>query len=76
MMKKRSNARKWAFWAGVIGLVIAWNSFLRAGPDSCRFVRQSWDVLLCHEWTEMVITPAVFAGLGALAAWARNRYIV
>jgi hypothetical protein len=75
-MQKRSSVRKWAFWTGVIGLVLAWNNLLNAGVDSCPLVRSGYSVFLCHEWTEMVIFPAVFAGLGALAAWARNRYIV
>jgi hypothetical protein len=29
VMKKRSNVRKWAFWGGVIGLVMAGNNFLK-----------------------------------------------
>jgi hypothetical protein len=59
-MRKRSNVRKWAFWGGVVGLVTAWNSFLNADVDSFR-------------WADLVGMPVLFAGLGALAAWWRNR---
>jgi hypothetical protein len=32
MARKQSNVRKWAFWAGVIGLVAALQNFLRSIP--------------------------------------------
>jgi hypothetical protein len=72
-MMKQSNVRKWAFWGGVIGLVLAWNNLLRADADHCPLFERAGYVHLCVEWIEMILMPPFFAGIGVLAAWARNR---
>jgi hypothetical protein len=76
MSRKLSNVRKWAFWGAVIGFVAAGNNFLHTDVNSCPILRWTGQVVCIREWIELVGGTALVAGLGALAAWARNRYIV
>lgn len=59
-MNTQASIRVWAFWAGALGLVLAW-SRLKAGdtPE--------------HVWIEIITQTAGFAVLGALAAYVKNR---
>jgi hypothetical protein len=59
-MRGRSSVRLWAFWAGVIGLVSAWN-LLKPGDS------------VTHVWIELITQAGGFAALGALLAYIKNR---
>ena len=59
-MNVQANIRVWAFWAGALGLVLAW-SRMKAG-DTAE-----------HVWIEFVTQTVGFAAIGALAAYVKNR---
>jgi hypothetical protein len=58
-MRGRSSVRKWAFYAGMIGLVTAW-SHLKPNDT------------VAHVWIELIVQAGGFAGLGALLAYIKN----
>jgi hypothetical protein len=59
-MQGRSNVWLWAFWAGVLGLVMAWS---RLKPsDSAAYV-----------WVELATQAGGWAAFGALLAYVKNR---
>jgi len=59
-MQKRSSVRLWAFCAGVLGLVMAWNSL--KPTDSA-----------AHVWIELAAQAGGWAAFGALLAYIKNR---
>jgi hypothetical protein len=59
-MHKRSSVRSWAFWAGTLGLLLAWG---RLKPSDN----------VAHVWIELATQAGGFAAFGALLAYIKNR---